>query len=130
MPPAARLTDMHTCPMQTPGVPPIPHVGGPIIGPGSPDSINRKNACRSCWRLCSMRGTARCNCEGISYCDDWRKTCRPPGRYYRTWRVNSGGIPDSYDRGVIELSSRQFTRLLAGINSISRHERYFCLFAF
>lgn len=36
MPPAARLTDMHTCPMQTPGTPPIPHVGGPIIGPGSP----------------------------------------------------------------------------------------------
>lgn len=27
---------MHTCPMQTPGVPPIPHVGGPIIGPGAP----------------------------------------------------------------------------------------------
>lgn len=36
MPPAARITDMHTCPMQTPGVPPIPHVGGPIIGPGTP----------------------------------------------------------------------------------------------
>jgi len=36
MPPAARLTDMHTCPMQTPGVPPIPHVGGPISGPGVP----------------------------------------------------------------------------------------------
>ena len=33
---AARLTDMHTCPMQTPGLPPIPHVGGPIIGPGVP----------------------------------------------------------------------------------------------
>lgn len=31
---AARLTDMHTCPMQTPGTPPIPHVGGPIVGPG------------------------------------------------------------------------------------------------
>ncbi|MEP0249571.1 MAG: PAAR domain-containing protein, partial [Roseobacter sp.] len=31
MPPAARLTDMHTCPMVT-GV--VPHVGGPIIGPG------------------------------------------------------------------------------------------------
>ncbi len=29
--PAARITDMHTCPMVTPGVPPIPHVGGPII---------------------------------------------------------------------------------------------------
>jgi uncharacterized Zn-binding protein involved in type VI secretion len=36
MPSAARITDMHTCPMQTPGVPPIPHVGGPIIGPGCP----------------------------------------------------------------------------------------------
>lgn len=36
MPPAARLTDMHVCPMQTPGVPPIPHVGGPIVGPGCP----------------------------------------------------------------------------------------------
>jgi uncharacterized Zn-binding protein involved in type VI secretion len=28
---------MHTCPMQTPAVPaPIPHVGGPITGPGAP----------------------------------------------------------------------------------------------
>jgi uncharacterized Zn-binding protein involved in type VI secretion len=34
--PAARLTDLHTCPMVTPGVPPVPHVGGPIIGPGEP----------------------------------------------------------------------------------------------
>jgi uncharacterized Zn-binding protein involved in type VI secretion len=32
--PAARITDMHTCPMQTPGMPPVPHVGGPIAGPG------------------------------------------------------------------------------------------------
>lgn len=39
MPPAARLTDMHTCPMQTPGVPPIPHVGGPIVGPGAPNVL-------------------------------------------------------------------------------------------
>ncbi len=29
MPPAARITDMHTCPMVSPG--PVPHVGGPII---------------------------------------------------------------------------------------------------
>jgi uncharacterized Zn-binding protein involved in type VI secretion len=34
--PAARLTDMHTCPMVTPAVPPVPHVGGPISGPGIP----------------------------------------------------------------------------------------------
>lgn len=36
MPPAARLTDLHVCPMVTPAVPPIPHVGGPIVGPGEP----------------------------------------------------------------------------------------------
>lgn len=30
MPPAARVGDMHTCPMVTPGLPPVPHVGGPI----------------------------------------------------------------------------------------------------
>lgn len=34
--PAARLTDMHICPEVTPGLPPIPHVGGPIAGPGAP----------------------------------------------------------------------------------------------
>ena len=27
---------MHTCPMVSPAVPPIPHVGGPIVGPGCP----------------------------------------------------------------------------------------------
>jgi uncharacterized Zn-binding protein involved in type VI secretion len=35
MMPAARITDMHVCPMVTPGVPPIPHVGGPIMPPGA-----------------------------------------------------------------------------------------------
>jgi uncharacterized Zn-binding protein involved in type VI secretion len=36
MPPAARLTDFHQCPMQNPGPVPVPHVGGPITGPGNP----------------------------------------------------------------------------------------------
>lgn len=31
--PAARLADMHVCPMLT-GI--IPHVGGPVAGPGCP----------------------------------------------------------------------------------------------
>ncbi|WP_370634796.1 PAAR domain-containing protein [Cesiribacter sp. SM1] len=34
--PAARIGDMHMCPMVTPGLPPVPHVGGPITGPGCP----------------------------------------------------------------------------------------------
>lgn len=33
MPPAARVTDMHTCPMVTVLV---PHVGGPVLPPGCP----------------------------------------------------------------------------------------------
>jgi uncharacterized Zn-binding protein involved in type VI secretion len=28
--PAARMGDMHICPLATPGTPPIPHVGGPV----------------------------------------------------------------------------------------------------
>jgi uncharacterized Zn-binding protein involved in type VI secretion len=33
MPPAARVGDLHTCPMTTG---PVPHVGGPILPPGCP----------------------------------------------------------------------------------------------
>lgn len=36
MPPAATLTSMHTCPMVT-GI--VPHVGGPVIGPGAPNVL-------------------------------------------------------------------------------------------
>lgn len=36
--PAARISDMHTCPMVTPGLPPIPHVGGPVVA-GCPTVI-------------------------------------------------------------------------------------------
>jgi uncharacterized Zn-binding protein involved in type VI secretion len=39
MPPAARLGDNHVCPAQTPGTPPIPHVGGPISGPCAPNVL-------------------------------------------------------------------------------------------
>ena len=34
MPPAARVTDMHTCPKVEPG--PVPHVGGPVLPAGDP----------------------------------------------------------------------------------------------
>ena len=36
MPPAARVSDFHQCPMSTPvGPVQAPHVGGPILGPGA-----------------------------------------------------------------------------------------------
>ncbi|MBM3993074.1 MAG: type VI secretion protein [Planctomycetes bacterium] len=36
MPPAARVGDMHVCPMVT-GI--VPHVGGPVLPPGCPTVI-------------------------------------------------------------------------------------------
>ncbi len=37
MPPIARVTDLHTCPLVTP--PAVPHVGGPIAGPSVPNVL-------------------------------------------------------------------------------------------
>jgi uncharacterized Zn-binding protein involved in type VI secretion len=47
---------MHVCPMQTPGVPPIPHVGGPIIGPCAPTVL--------IGGLLAARVTDQCTCVG------------------------------------------------------------------
>ncbi len=53
MPPAARLTDMHTCPMVT-GI--VPHVGGPILPPGAPTVLIGS--------LPAARVTDMCTCVG------------------------------------------------------------------
>lgn len=37
MPLAARINDMHTCPMVNPGG--APHVGGPVMPPGQPNVL-------------------------------------------------------------------------------------------
>ena len=56
MPPAARLGDMHTCPMVTPGTPPVPHVGGPVLPACAPTVlINFQPAARV---------TDMCTCVG------------------------------------------------------------------
>ena len=56
MPPAARIGDMHTCPMVTPGVPPVPHVGGPILPPGCPTVLIGGQP--------AARATDMCTCVG------------------------------------------------------------------
>lgn len=53
MPPAARLLDMHVCPMFTG---PVPHVGGPIVGPGAPTVL--------IGMLPAARATDMCVCVG------------------------------------------------------------------
>lgn len=56
MPPAARVGDMHVCPMQTPGVPPIPHVGGPIMPPGKPTVLIAGLPAATATSLCTCVG--------------------------------------------------------------------------
>ncbi len=54
--PAARAGDMHVCPMVTPGVPPIPHVGGPVLPPGCPTVL--------IGNMPAARATDMCTCVG------------------------------------------------------------------
>ena len=56
MPPAARVGDMHTCPMATPGTPPVPHVGGPILATGCPTVLIGGQP--------AARATDICTCAG------------------------------------------------------------------
>ncbi|MCC6419920.1 MAG: PAAR domain-containing protein [Gemmataceae bacterium] len=51
--PAARISDMHTCPMFTG---PVPHVGGPILPPGCPTVLIGK--------LPAARATDMATCVG------------------------------------------------------------------
>jgi uncharacterized Zn-binding protein involved in type VI secretion len=54
--PAARAGDMHVCPMVTPGLPPIPHVGGPVLPPCSVTVFTGK--------MPQARITDLCTCVG------------------------------------------------------------------
>ena len=54
--PAARVGDMHVCPMVTPGVPPIPHVGGPILPPGMPTVLIGKMPAATLSSMCVCVG--------------------------------------------------------------------------
>jgi uncharacterized Zn-binding protein involved in type VI secretion len=53
MPPAARVTDMHTCPMFNG---PVPHVGGPILPPGAPTVLIGKLPAARMGDMCTCAG--------------------------------------------------------------------------
>jgi uncharacterized Zn-binding protein involved in type VI secretion len=53
MPPAARLTDNHVCPMMTG---PVPHVGGPVTGPGVPTVLIGKMPAAVVGDMCVCTG--------------------------------------------------------------------------
>ena len=88
MPPAARLTDMHVCPMVTPGVPPIPHVGGPVEGPGAPTVLT------ACMPQAVMGDS--CVCVGppdtIVKCSMTVMVCSKPAARMGDMTVHGGNI--------------------------------------
>ena len=45
--PAARQGDLVSCPLSTPGNPPVPHSGGPIVGGSATVRINGRPAARA-----------------------------------------------------------------------------------
>jgi uncharacterized Zn-binding protein involved in type VI secretion len=53
MPPAARITDMHVCPMVTALV---PHVGGPILPPGEPTVLIDNLPAATLGNMCTCTG--------------------------------------------------------------------------
>lgn len=54
--PAARVGDMHVCPMVTPGTQPIPHVGGPIMPPGVPTVLIGGMPAATLGNMCTCTG--------------------------------------------------------------------------
>ncbi|GJL83489.1 MAG: type VI secretion protein [marine bacterium B5-7] len=53
MPPAARITDMHVCPMVTVLV---PHVGGPVLPPGAPTVLINSLPAATLSTMCTCVG--------------------------------------------------------------------------
>lgn len=47
---------MHVCPMVTPGTPPIPHVGGPILPPGKPTVLIGGMPAATATSMCTCTG--------------------------------------------------------------------------
>ena len=66
MPPAARLTDMHTCPMVAHVLQPVPHVGGPIMGPCMPTVLITKLPAAVVGDTLSCVGPPDCIMQGSS----------------------------------------------------------------
>ena len=54
MPPAARVGDMHTCPLVNPGA--NPHVGGPIMPPGTPTVMIGGAPAATLGNMCTCAG--------------------------------------------------------------------------
>ena len=93
MPPAARISDMHTCPMVT-GV--VPHVGGPIFLGCFNVMIGFLPAARV-GDMATLRWTSGCGRNGFVYLYDRFYASRPDGRPDGAWRSDFDGFSHGDD---------------------------------
>jgi uncharacterized Zn-binding protein involved in type VI secretion len=86
---------MHTCPMQTPAFPsPIPHVGGPVIGPGAPTVLIGKIPAAVMGDNCVCVGPPDVIVKGsatVMICG------KPAARMDGSWRGDYSGVSDGAD---------------------------------
>lgn len=96
--PAARIGDMHVCPMVTPAVVPVPHVGGPILGPGCPTVLIGGMPAAAGGRHVYMHWSSILHCIRLYMCINWRQTgggltdmtAHGQYRYWLSDRINWG----------------------------------------
>ena len=86
--PAARVGDMHVCPMMTPGVPPIPHVGGPILPPGAPTVLIGSMPAAVVGGMCVCVGPPDVDGARLVHRADRQHAGRAHGRHDRTRRLD------------------------------------------
>ncbi|MBR9862013.1 MAG: type VI secretion protein [Rhodobacteraceae bacterium] len=63
--PAARVTDLHVCPMVT-GV--VPHVGGPVLPPGQPNVLIGNLPAANVGTMCTCVGPPDVIVKGSTSC--------------------------------------------------------------
>jgi hypothetical protein len=76
--PAACVGDNHVCPMVTPAVPPMPHVGGPILPPGAVNVLGWRQARGQLGVHVCLHRAARFDREGLGDRSlRWKARCTP-----------------------------------------------------
>ena len=95
MPPAARMGDMHVCPMVD-GI--VPHVGGPILPPCEITVLIGFQPAARVTDMAALRRAARRDRHGLDDRPDRRPDGRADGRHDRARRRDRHGLPDRDDR--------------------------------
>lgn len=125
--PAARITDMHVCPMQTPATPPIPHVGGPVTGPGAPTVLIGSLLAATVSDVCVCVGTPDSIAMGSTTVLLSNKPAARMGRHHFSWWQYCCRHAHSAYRGIKPLykSGYYIDRCIPPTNFLDRHLSFY-----